>query len=69
MSQGTYPLHALQSTFLLSCSLVVLPLYRSSKDTLERKELGSIKFCQVLLNTDINDSYTANFTITVSNKE
>uniref|UniRef100_A0ABI7W5Z6 Uncharacterized protein n=2 Tax=Felidae TaxID=9681 RepID=A0ABI7W5Z6_FELCA len=47
----TYPLHALQSTFLLSCSLVVLPLYRSSKDTLGRKELDSIKFCQVLLNT------------------
>uniref|UniRef100_A0A2I3STH3 Uncharacterized protein n=4 Tax=Hominoidea TaxID=314295 RepID=A0A2I3STH3_PANTR len=40
----TYPLHALQSTFLLSCSLVVLPLYRSSKDTLERKESASIKF-------------------------
>uniref|UniRef100_A0A8C0DWW1 Uncharacterized protein n=1 Tax=Balaenoptera musculus TaxID=9771 RepID=A0A8C0DWW1_BALMU len=37
----TYPLHALQSTFLLSCSLVVLPLYKSSKDTLGRKELGS----------------------------
>uniref|UniRef100_A0A4W2FR40 Uncharacterized protein n=1 Tax=Bos indicus x Bos taurus TaxID=30522 RepID=A0A4W2FR40_BOBOX len=35
----THPLHALQSTFLLSCSLVVLPLYRSSKDTLWRKEL------------------------------
>ncbi|KAJ1072795.1 hypothetical protein K5549_012021 [Capra hircus] len=30
----THPLQALQSTFLLSCSLVVLPLYRSSKDTL-----------------------------------
>lgn len=38
----TYPLHALQSTFLLSCSLVVLPLYRSSKDTLGKKELGQI---------------------------
>uniref|UniRef100_A0A8C1IN20 Uncharacterized protein n=2 Tax=Cyprinus carpio TaxID=7962 RepID=A0A8C1IN20_CYPCA len=25
---------ALQSTFLLSCSLVAFPLYRSSKDTL-----------------------------------
>uniref|UniRef100_A0A671F6H2 Uncharacterized protein n=1 Tax=Rhinolophus ferrumequinum TaxID=59479 RepID=A0A671F6H2_RHIFE len=35
-----------QSTFLLSCSLVVLPLYRSSKDTLGRKELGSIKFAK-----------------------
>ncbi|KAL4696122.1 hypothetical protein H8957_001615 [Semnopithecus entellus] len=29
-----WPLHALQSTFLLSWSLVVLPLYRSSNDTL-----------------------------------
>lgn len=33
----TYPLHALQRTFLLSCSLVVFPLYRSSKDTLKYK--------------------------------
>uniref|UniRef100_A0A8C0G7H1 Uncharacterized protein n=1 Tax=Chelonoidis abingdonii TaxID=106734 RepID=A0A8C0G7H1_CHEAB len=33
----TYPLHELQRTFLLSCSLVVFPLYRSSKDTLENK--------------------------------
>uniref|UniRef100_A0A6I8N4R5 Uncharacterized protein n=1 Tax=Ornithorhynchus anatinus TaxID=9258 RepID=A0A6I8N4R5_ORNAN len=33
----TYPLHALQRTFLLSCSFVVLPLYKSSKDTLERE--------------------------------
>uniref|UniRef100_A0A3Q2ZF13 Uncharacterized protein n=1 Tax=Kryptolebias marmoratus TaxID=37003 RepID=A0A3Q2ZF13_KRYMA len=30
----TYPLQALHSTFLLSCSLVVFPLYRSSSDTL-----------------------------------
>uniref|UniRef100_H2NQT5 Uncharacterized protein n=1 Tax=Pongo abelii TaxID=9601 RepID=H2NQT5_PONAB len=37
-----------QSTFLLSCSLVVLPLYRSSKDTLERKESASIKFWELL---------------------
>uniref|UniRef100_A0A8C6RT69 Secreted protein n=1 Tax=Nannospalax galili TaxID=1026970 RepID=A0A8C6RT69_NANGA len=36
--QCTHPLHALQSTFLLSCSLVVFPLYRSSKDTLGKKE-------------------------------
>lgn len=33
----TYPLHALQRTFLLSCSLVVFPLYRSSKETLQNK--------------------------------
>uniref|UniRef100_A0A8C4UEV2 Uncharacterized protein n=1 Tax=Falco tinnunculus TaxID=100819 RepID=A0A8C4UEV2_FALTI len=33
----TYPLHALQRTFLLSCSLVVFPLYRSSKETLKNK--------------------------------
>uniref|UniRef100_A0A8C3GVZ1 Uncharacterized protein n=1 Tax=Corvus moneduloides TaxID=1196302 RepID=A0A8C3GVZ1_CORMO len=33
----TYPLHALQRTFLLSCSLVVFPLYRSSKETLQKK--------------------------------
>uniref|UniRef100_A0A8C2TUN3 Uncharacterized protein n=1 Tax=Coturnix japonica TaxID=93934 RepID=A0A8C2TUN3_COTJA len=30
----THPLHALQRTFLLSCSLVVFPLYKSSKETL-----------------------------------
>uniref|UniRef100_A0A8B9S2J6 Uncharacterized protein n=1 Tax=Accipiter nisus TaxID=211598 RepID=A0A8B9S2J6_9AVES len=35
--QQTYPLHALQRTFLLSCSLVVFPLYRSSKETLQNK--------------------------------
>uniref|UniRef100_A0A8D0BMD1 Uncharacterized protein n=1 Tax=Salvator merianae TaxID=96440 RepID=A0A8D0BMD1_SALMN len=33
----THPLHELQRTFLLSCSLVVFPLYRSSKETLEEK--------------------------------
>uniref|UniRef100_A0A8C9EW57 Uncharacterized protein n=1 Tax=Pavo cristatus TaxID=9049 RepID=A0A8C9EW57_PAVCR len=33
----TYPLHALQRTFLLSCSLVVFPLYKSSKETLQNK--------------------------------
>uniref|UniRef100_A0A3B4ZW18 Uncharacterized protein n=1 Tax=Stegastes partitus TaxID=144197 RepID=A0A3B4ZW18_9TELE len=30
----THPLQAPQSTFLLSCSFVVLPLYRSSRETL-----------------------------------
>uniref|UniRef100_A0A8B9NNP2 Uncharacterized protein n=1 Tax=Apteryx owenii TaxID=8824 RepID=A0A8B9NNP2_APTOW len=35
--QQTYPLHALQRTFLLSCSLVVFPLYKSSKETLQNK--------------------------------
>uniref|UniRef100_A0A8C6M1R2 Uncharacterized protein n=1 Tax=Nothobranchius furzeri TaxID=105023 RepID=A0A8C6M1R2_NOTFU len=36
----TYPLHPLHSTFLLSCSFVVLPLYRSSRDTLkERRDI------------------------------
>uniref|UniRef100_A0A670YMI1 Uncharacterized protein n=1 Tax=Pseudonaja textilis TaxID=8673 RepID=A0A670YMI1_PSETE len=35
----THPLHELQRTFLLSCSLVVFPLYRSSKETLGRKEV------------------------------
>uniref|UniRef100_A0A9L0K7S4 Uncharacterized protein n=1 Tax=Equus asinus TaxID=9793 RepID=A0A9L0K7S4_EQUAS len=39
INQNTYPLHALQSTFLLSCSFVVLPLYRSSKDTLGEKRM------------------------------
>uniref|UniRef100_A0A3B3RNU2 Uncharacterized protein n=1 Tax=Paramormyrops kingsleyae TaxID=1676925 RepID=A0A3B3RNU2_9TELE len=31
---ASYPLHVLHRTFLLSCSFVVFPLYRSSSDTL-----------------------------------
>uniref|UniRef100_A0A8C4S779 Uncharacterized protein n=1 Tax=Erpetoichthys calabaricus TaxID=27687 RepID=A0A8C4S779_ERPCA len=31
---STYPLQELQRTFLLSCSLVAFPLYRSSRFTL-----------------------------------
>uniref|UniRef100_A0A8C3HRT4 Uncharacterized protein n=1 Tax=Chrysemys picta bellii TaxID=8478 RepID=A0A8C3HRT4_CHRPI len=45
----TYPLHELQRTFLLSCSLVVFPLYRSSKDTLENKSDGCIISSPLLL--------------------
>uniref|UniRef100_A0A8C5C4U2 Uncharacterized protein n=1 Tax=Gadus morhua TaxID=8049 RepID=A0A8C5C4U2_GADMO len=30
------PLHELHRTFLLSCSLVVLPLYMSSRETLRQ---------------------------------
>uniref|UniRef100_A0A8C9S3X5 Uncharacterized protein n=1 Tax=Scleropages formosus TaxID=113540 RepID=A0A8C9S3X5_SCLFO len=33
-SVSTYPLQVLQRTFLLSCNLVVFPLYKSSRDTL-----------------------------------
>uniref|UniRef100_A0A672V4A9 Uncharacterized protein n=1 Tax=Strigops habroptila TaxID=2489341 RepID=A0A672V4A9_STRHB len=49
-SKQTYPLHALQRTFLLSCSLVVLPLYRSSKETLQNKAflLVTLQFQLVL---------------------
>uniref|UniRef100_A0A8C5XYT3 Uncharacterized protein n=1 Tax=Microcebus murinus TaxID=30608 RepID=A0A8C5XYT3_MICMU len=45
----TYPLHALHSTFLLSCSLVVLPLYRSSKDTLGEKGINGCIMSSPLL--------------------
>uniref|UniRef100_A0A803XPE9 Uncharacterized protein n=1 Tax=Meleagris gallopavo TaxID=9103 RepID=A0A803XPE9_MELGA len=40
----TYPLHALQRTFLLSCSLVVFPLYKSSKETLQNKNFPLITY-------------------------
>uniref|UniRef100_A0A669QZG1 Uncharacterized protein n=1 Tax=Phasianus colchicus TaxID=9054 RepID=A0A669QZG1_PHACC len=40
----TYPLHALQRTFLLSCSLVVFPLYKSSKETLLYSSLHLLIF-------------------------
>uniref|UniRef100_A0A9J7X8T3 Uncharacterized protein n=1 Tax=Cyprinus carpio carpio TaxID=630221 RepID=A0A9J7X8T3_CYPCA len=33
----THPLQVLHRTFLLSCNLVVFPLYKSSRDTLRRK--------------------------------
>uniref|UniRef100_A0A3P9AFG5 Uncharacterized protein n=1 Tax=Esox lucius TaxID=8010 RepID=A0A3P9AFG5_ESOLU len=34
---NTYPLQVPQRTFLLSCSLVVFPLYRSSNETLKKQ--------------------------------
>lgn len=40
VTPNTYPLQVLQRTFLLSCNLVVFPLYRSSSDTLEIKREG-----------------------------
>uniref|UniRef100_A0A3P9K0L9 Uncharacterized protein n=1 Tax=Oryzias latipes TaxID=8090 RepID=A0A3P9K0L9_ORYLA len=40
----TYPLQALHNTFLLSCSFVVFPLYKSSRDTLWDKTVFMNKF-------------------------
>jgi hypothetical protein len=36
-SKSTYPSHTVQITFLLSCSLAVLPLYISSNETLKQE--------------------------------
>ena len=44
---NTYPLHFLHITVLLSCNLEVLPLYRSSKLTLEMKQPSIMNATQI----------------------
>lgn len=43
-SSIAYPLHFLQMTVLVSCNFEVLPLYKSSKETLEMHKIG-LRMC------------------------
>lgn len=52
MQMVTYPLQTAQMTFLLSCNLEVLPLYKSSKVTLKIVNIGNFKAFQSTLHID-----------------